>query len=50
MAYTRGHPGDYDRWARNGAPGWSFGEVLPISNALSHGNLVIVLEEVGKVL
>ena len=29
MAYTRGHPGDYDRWARNGAPGWSFGEVLP---------------------
>ena len=29
MAYTRGHPGDYDRWARNGAAGWSFSEVLP---------------------
>jgi choline dehydrogenase-like flavoprotein len=29
MAYTRGHPGDYDRWAANGAPGWSFDEVLP---------------------
>mgnify|MGYP000380351102 CR=1 FL=1 len=29
MAYTRGHPGDYDRWARNGATGWSFPEVLP---------------------
>ncbi len=29
MAYTRGHPGDYDRWARNGADGWSFAEVLP---------------------
>ena len=29
MAYTRGHPGDYDRWARNGATGWSFAEVLP---------------------
>ncbi len=29
MAYTRGHPGDYDRWARNGALGWSYSEVLP---------------------
>ena len=29
MAYTRGHPGDYDRWARNGASGWSYPEVLP---------------------
>ena len=29
MAYTRGHRGDYDRWARNGATGWSFAECLP---------------------
>jgi 4-pyridoxate dehydrogenase len=29
MAYTRGHRGDYDRWSRNGATGWSFEEVLP---------------------
>src|SRR5260370_42281490 len=29
MAYTRGHPGDFDRWARNGAGGWSFAECLP---------------------
>lgn len=29
MAYTRGNPGDYDRWANNGSPGWSFSEVLP---------------------
>jgi 4-pyridoxate dehydrogenase len=29
MAYTRGHPGDFDRWARNGATGWSYAEVLP---------------------
>lgn len=29
MAYTRGHPGDYDRWAQKGARGWSYAEVLP---------------------
>jgi 4-pyridoxate dehydrogenase len=29
MAYTRGHPGDYDRWAREGATGWSYADVLP---------------------
>ena len=29
MAFTRGHSGDYDRWAQNGATGWSYAEVLP---------------------
>ncbi|MER2533802.1 MAG: GMC family oxidoreductase N-terminal domain-containing protein [Rhizobiaceae bacterium] len=29
MVYTRGHPSDYDDWARLGNPGWSFREVLP---------------------
>ena len=29
MAYTRGAPGDYDRWAREGAAGWSYADVLP---------------------
>jgi choline dehydrogenase-like flavoprotein len=29
MAYVRGHPGDYDRWARAGCPRWSYAEVLP---------------------
>lgn len=29
MAFTRGHPGDYDRWERNGAHGWSWNDVLP---------------------
>jgi 4-pyridoxate dehydrogenase len=29
MTFTRGHPGDYDRWERNGATGWSYADVLP---------------------
>ncbi|MBX3649969.1 MAG: GMC family oxidoreductase N-terminal domain-containing protein [Burkholderiales bacterium] len=29
MAYTRGHPGDYDQWVQDGAHGWSFKDVLP---------------------
>lgn len=29
MAFTRGNPADFDRWARNGATGWSWNEVLP---------------------
>src|SRR5271170_7466623 len=29
MAYTRGHPSDYDRWAASGLTGWSYAHVLP---------------------
>ncbi len=29
MAYVRGHRGDYDRWAANGLPQWSYDHVLP---------------------
>ncbi len=29
MAYVRGHPGDFDAWAEQGATGWSHDEVLP---------------------
>jgi choline dehydrogenase/4-pyridoxate dehydrogenase len=29
MAYVRGHPADYDRWAASGLPDWSFAHALP---------------------
>ena len=29
MAYVRGHPGDFDSWAADGATGWSYDDVLP---------------------
>src|SRR6201986_3110898 len=29
MAYTRGHRADFDRWARDGATGWSYADALP---------------------
>ena len=29
MAYVRGHPGDFDSWAKGDAIGWSYAEVLP---------------------
>jgi 4-pyridoxate dehydrogenase len=29
MAYVRGHPADYDRWAASGLPSWSYARLLP---------------------
>ncbi len=29
LAHIRGNPGDYDRWARNGLPGWTYKDCLP---------------------
>ena len=29
VAYVRGHPGDFDAWAEEGAIGWSYRDVLP---------------------
>src|SRR5437879_1660960 len=29
MMHIRGHPSDFDNWAYNGCPGWSYQDVLP---------------------
>ena len=29
MAYVRGHPADFDAWAKEGAVGWGYRDVLP---------------------
>jgi choline dehydrogenase len=29
MMHVRGHPADFDNWAYNGCPGWSFRDCLP---------------------
>src|SRR5882724_9933727 len=34
MIYVRGHPLDYDGWAREGATGWTWGDVLPFFERL----------------
>jgi choline dehydrogenase-like flavoprotein len=36
MIYTRGHRADYEAWAAEGNPGWSFEEVLPFFKRSEH--------------
>ena len=36
MMHIRGHPKDYDDWAYNGCPGWSYEEVLPFFKKLEN--------------
>lgn len=36
MIYARGHARDYDDWAAQGNPGWSFAEVLPYFKRAEH--------------
>lgn len=36
MMHIRGHPSDYDDWAHNGCPGWSYQDVLPYFQRLEH--------------
>ncbi|MCB2017770.1 MAG: choline dehydrogenase [Hydrogenophaga sp.] len=36
MIYARGHASDYDAWAAEGNPGWSFADVLPYFKRAEH--------------
>ena len=48
MAWVRGHPGDYDHWARLGAAGWSHADVLPCFRRmedLAPSNAIIINPE-----
>ncbi len=48
MAYVRGHHGDFDRWAEDGADGWSYEDVLPYfkkSEGLIPSDDIVVDEE-----
>lgn len=40
MVYIRGHRGDYDDWARMGATGWSYDEVLPYFRLSEHNERI----------
>ncbi|GAB4264689.1 MAG: choline dehydrogenase [Pararhodobacter sp.] len=36
MVYVRGHAGDYDHWAEQGAEGWAYADVLPYFKRMEH--------------
>ncbi len=36
MVFATGHPGDYDDWAANGAPGWRYDDVAPVFKRLEN--------------
>ncbi|HEY5004294.1 MAG TPA: GMC family oxidoreductase N-terminal domain-containing protein, partial [Ktedonobacteraceae bacterium] len=36
MMHIRGHPSDYDAWAYNGCPGWSYQHVMPYFQKLEN--------------
>ena len=38
MVYTRGHRSDFDHWAAEGNPGWSYDEVLPYFRRAEHNS------------
>ena len=38
MIYIRGNRSDYDSWAKNGAAGWSYDEVLPLFKRSEHNS------------
>ncbi len=38
MVYVRGHAGDFDHWADEGAAGWGYADVLPYFRRLEHSH------------
>jgi choline dehydrogenase-like flavoprotein len=40
MIYIRGHKADYDHWADEGNPGWSYEEVLPYFRRAEHNERI----------
>ncbi|HEX7688189.1 MAG TPA: choline dehydrogenase [Burkholderiaceae bacterium] len=40
MVYIRGHRADYDHWAAEGNPGWSYDEVLPYFRRAEHNERI----------
>ena len=34
MVWVRGHPADFDEWAAEGNPGWSYADLLPVFRSL----------------
>ena len=48
MVYVRGHPGDFDSWAANGATGWGYAEVLRYFTHQSRGRDSDELKQTGE--
>ena len=38
MVYVRGHAGDFDHWADQGATGWAYADVLPYFKRMEHSH------------